>query len=99
MDPHGDVMVDYKVNVTRVRFVSHPVKGMLRERAWGGRMAGRNGDLGGAKLVLGGTFVPKAFICFGLFNILHENICSSSRGAGKRKDRMKLSSPPKLMVF
>jgi hypothetical protein len=46
---------------------------MLLERAWGRRMAGQNGDGegGGAKLVLGDTFVSDTFISFDLFNILH----------------------------
>ncbi len=75
MDPHGDgdVMVGYEVCVTRVRFTSLPVRGMLLEGARGRRMAGQKGDWGrgGAKLVLGDTFVPDAFISFDLFNILH----------------------------
>jgi len=69
----GDVMVGYEVCVTRVRFTSLPVRGMLLEGARGRRMAGQKGDWGrgGAKLVLGDTFVPEAFISFDLFIILH----------------------------
>jgi len=49
MDPcgDGDVMASYKVRVTRVCFTCRPLRGMLLEWAWGGRMARWKGDLGG----------------------------------------------------
>jgi hypothetical protein len=45
MDPHedGDVMASYEVRVTRVRFTSHPVRGMLLEWARVGGWPGGRG--------------------------------------------------------
>jgi hypothetical protein len=53
---------------------------MLQERSWGCEDGQGEGGSLGAKHVLAGTFVPDAFISFGLFNIFPTRLHIQSAG-------------------